>query len=253
MAVWRRHLKKLVLPPGGLALTAVTGWLLYAAGIERVGLTLAALSSLALYLLGAPLCARRLLRSLDRFPPLDPTSSEARDAGAIVILDAGRQLASLEHGGDSVSPRTLERLTAGAAVYRRLGLPILVSGDGARELMAETLDQSFGVPVRWIERESRDTRENALFSARLLRTAGIDRVVLVTHFWHMPRAVDAFRRAELGVTPAPTGFVDRLRSESGFMALIPTARGLLSTYLALHEWIGILWYKIRSSGSDTQK
>ena len=245
MGVWSRYLKKVFLPPAGPLLVAVAGWVLYALGVERLGLSLAAAGLLVLYLAGMPLCARRLLRSLDRFPPVDTTSPEARAAGAIVILDAGRQVAPPERGGDSVSPRTLERLAAGASIHRHLGLPVLVSGDGARELMAEVLDQSFGVPVRWVERDSRNTRENALFSARRLRQAGIDHVVLVTHFWHMPRAVAAFRRAGLAVTPAPTGFVDRLRSESGCMALIPTARGLLSTYLALHEWIGIHWYRIR--------
>ena len=45
--------------------------------------------------------------------------------------------------------------------------------------------------------------------------------------------------------PAPTGFVGRLRSESGLMTLVPTAQVLMSSYLALHEWIGIVWYRIR--------
>ncbi len=245
MIAWTRRLKKLILPPAGPLITAVAGLMLHAAGLESSGLTLIAASLLALYLLSAPWCGRRLLESLDRFPPLDPKSPEARAAGAIVILDAGRRNLPPERGGDSVSPLTLERLVAGAEAHRRLDLPVLISGDGARELMAEVLDRSFGVPVRWVERDSRNTQENAVCSARLLSAAGIDRVVLVTHFWHMPRAAAAFRQAGLEVAPAPAGFAGKLRSEAGVMALVPSARVAYSSYLALHEWIGILWYRLR--------
>lgn len=241
----RLRLKRLILPPASPLIAAVIGLLLYAAGRERMGLGLIAAGLLALYLVSAPWCGRRLLQSLDRERPLDPESPEAHAAGAIVILDAGRQSATPERGGDSVRPYTLERLAAGAQLHRRLDLPVLVSGDGARELMAEVLDSSFGVPVRWIESKSRNTHENAVCSANLLRQADIDRVVLVTHFWHMARAAAAFRNAGLDVVPAPTGFVGKLRSESGLMALMPSPQVLLSSYLALHEWIGIVWYQIR--------
>ncbi len=242
---WTLRLKKLILPPAGPLITAFAGLLLYAADLERLGIALAGVGLLALYLLSAPMFGNWLLHALDRYPILAPESRESRSAGAIVILDAGRHSAPPERGGDTVSPYTLERLAAGAELHRRLGVPILVTGDGARELMAEVLERSFGVPVRWLEVESRDTHENATCSARLLRPAGIDRVVLVTHFWHMPRAAAAFRHAGLDTLPAPMGFIGRLRSEAGLMALVPTARTLLSSYLALHEWIGIVWYRIR--------
>ncbi len=238
------RLKKLILPPAGPLIVVFAG-LLLAAARPPAGIALAAAGALALYLLSAPWCGRRLLLALDRYPVLDPESPEARAAGAIVILDAGRHAAPPERGGDTVSTFTLERLAAGAELHRRLGLPVLVSGDGARELMAEVLGRAFGVPVRWRELASRTTHENALLSARLLGQAGIDRVVLVTHFWHMPRAAAAFRRAGLDVLPAPMGFASRLRSETSLMALVPTARVLFSSYLALHEWLGIVWYRLR--------
>ena len=242
---WIRRLKQLLLPPSGPLLAALGGLLLHAAGLERPGIALAAAGLLALYLLSAPWCARPLLESLDRFPVLDPQSPGARTAGAIVILDAGRRSLPPERGGDAVSLFTLERLAAGAALHRRLGLPVLVSGAGARELMAEVLEDSFAVPVRWVERDSRNTHENAARSARLLNAAGVGGVVLLTHFWHMPRAAAAFRRTGLEVTPAPIGFTGRLRTESGLMALVPSTQALSASYLALHEWLGMVWYRLR--------
>ncbi len=240
-----RRLKKLILPPAGPLFIAAGGLLLAVTGNDRLGLPLVAAGLAMLYALSAPWLGRRLLHSLDRDRPFDPASSEAGAAGAIVILDAGRRSVTAERGGDSVSLFTLERLVAGAELHRSLDLPVLVTGDGARELMAEVLDRCFGVPVRWVEPRSRNTHENALCSARLLRAAAVDRVVLVTHFWHMPRATAAFRHAGLEVVPAATGFAGKLRSEAGLMTLVPSARVLLSSYLALHEWIGILWYRIR--------
>ncbi len=242
---WTLRLKKLILPPAGPLLAMAAGLLLALTPFERTGFALVAAGLLALYLVSAPWFGSRLLQALDQFPLLDPESPEARAAGAIVILDAGRHGAPPERGGDTVSPYTLERLAAGADIHRRLELPVLVTGDGARELMAEVLESSFGVPVRWLEVASRDTHENAVLSARLLREAGIGRVVLVTHFWHMPRAAAAFRHAGLEAVPAPMGFIGRVRTEAGLMALVPTARVLLSSYLALHEWLGIVWYRLR--------
>ncbi len=234
--------KALILPPAGPLLVGFAGLVLLLASYTVAGTALIAASLATLYLLSAPLTGRPLMRMLDRYPPLDPDGARA---GAIVILDAGRRRAPADRGGDAVSGLTLDRLFEGARVYRRLEAPVLVSGNGARELMAEVLYESFGVPVRWIEPESRNTWENATCSARVLRAEGIDSVVLVTHYWHMPRAAAAFRRTGLTVTPAPLGFEGTLRMESGLKGLIPSPQVLYSSYLALHEWIGILWYRLR--------
>ncbi len=234
--------KALILPPAGPLLVGFVGLALLLAGRATAGTVLIAASLAALYVLSTPLTGRPLMRTLDRYPPLDPDGIEA---GAIVVLDAGRRRAPADRGGDAVSGLTLDRLFEGARVYRRLEAPVLVSGNGARELMAEVLYESFGVPVRWVEPESRNTWENATCSARVLSAEGIDSVVLVTHFWHMPRAAGAFRRAGLTVTPAPLGFEGPLRMESGWKSLIPSPFVLFSSYLALHEWIGILWYRLR--------
>ena len=52
--------------------------------------------------------------------------------------------------------------------------------------MRQSLEEEFGVPVRWIEPESRNTHENAVRSAEILRAEGIREVVLVAHAFDMP-------------------------------------------------------------------
>src|SRR3546814_19898055 len=87
--------------------------------------------------------------------------------------------------------------------------------------MQITLERDFGVEVRWTESESTSTWTNARLSAAKLRAAGIRRFYLVTHAWHMPRALLAFAGTGLEAVPAPPGFAPR--SDVGWVAVLPSA------------------------------
>ena len=97
---------------------------------------------------------------------------------------------------DTVGPLTLERLAEAARQERRLGLPVLVSGgrpdersdDSLAGMMSVALQNNFGIPARWREDRSRNTFENAAFSAEILRRAGVPSALLVTQSWDMARA-----------------------------------------------------------------
>ena len=102
--------------------------------------------------------------------------------------------------------------------------------------MAESLTKEFGVPVRWRETTSRDTAENANLSAPVLQAAGVRRIALVSHAWHLPRAAPLFERAGLQVVPAPTAFT--AWPESALLGLLPSAGGMEASYWACHEWLG---------------
>jgi uncharacterized SAM-binding protein YcdF (DUF218 family) len=199
---------------------------------------------LALWILAMPVVGDALLRTLEG----DPLRAEdLREAQAIVVLGGGRYLNAVEYDGDTVNQRTLARLRYAAKLQRETGLPVLVTGGAPEgwgepegELMRRILHDEFGVPVRWVESASADTRQNALLSAPLLKADGITRVALVTHAWHIPRAIVSFERAGLSVIPAPTGFH---RSPVRPLDFLPF-RYTESRY-ALHEWIGLLWHRLR--------
>jgi uncharacterized SAM-binding protein YcdF (DUF218 family) len=115
--------------------------------------------------------------------------------------------------------------------------------------MAEALREDFGVPVKWIEGRSRDTGENAAYSAALLRADGVKRILLVTDAMHMPRARAAFERAGLDVVSAPTVFFgNQARSLSSWM---PSAEGMRRSWYAIYELLGLAWYRVRSAGAIT--
>jgi uncharacterized SAM-binding protein YcdF (DUF218 family) len=75
----------------------------------------------------------------------------------------------------------------------------------------------------------------------MLREAGIRKVILVTHAYHMRRARAAFQAAGLDVVAAPHGF--RSGGEIGLLDFIPSSSAMESSWLALHESLGMLWYR----------
>jgi uncharacterized SAM-binding protein YcdF (DUF218 family) len=243
----------LVEPPGlNLSLAALGG--MVRLRWRRLGVALVIISLVALYLLSTSAVADALLSGLQPYPALEMGRLKRGDAAAIVVLAAGRYANAPEYGGDdTVSDDTLERLRYGARLYRETGLPLLLTGGAPLDqdyslafLMKEALEDDFRVPVVWTEEHSRTTWENAQYSKGILDREGIHRVYLVTHAWHMPRAVAAFRDAGLDPIPAPTGFVTPSSARRGrFLALLPSARALHLSALAVHEYLGLIWYRLR--------
>jgi len=241
-------LELLILPPASGLIAIVLGLLFWG---RRLGKGLVFAGIAWLYVAATPLFAGWLLAGLERGYPVAPPLPEA--AGAIVVLAGGRHPDAPEYGGETVSPHSLERLRYGARLHRDTGLPLLVSGGRVRgdepaaeaDLLADVLEGELGVAVRWRETESRNTCENALFSAHLLAEAGIEHALLVSHALHMPRAVWCFQRTELAVTPFPTLPMGDLSRHRGITVVLPQPRALWLTGQALHEYLGLVWYRVK--------
>ncbi|AKC69633.1 YdcF family protein [Pandoraea oxalativorans] len=263
----RNLLVSLFLPPANvlvLAGLAAICWRRF----PRLGKTLAVVATLALWLQATPWFSNRLAHSLDIAPALnidtveaahraqasaspDP-SKPARIAStlpqAVVVLGGGISLGATEYGrrdGADLPPGAFARVRYGAFLARRAQLPVLVSGGAPSgysvsegQLMANILQDEFGVPVRWIEGQSLNTAQNAIFSARMLTNVGVTRVYLVTDAWHMRRARDQFVRAGLTVVPAPccNGNAQDPDAASGWW---PTLDSLRITRLSLREWMAL--------------
>lgn len=233
-----------LLPPLNLLLVGGLGLLLLKRR-RRLGKAMIGFSLAALCVLATPFVAGKMLDALK--PPATPLTGT--EADAIVILGGGRYADTLEYGGDTVGRLTLERVRYGAWLARKLGKPLLVTGgspEGGQpegQLMRAVLEHEFGVKVRWVEERSNTTRENAMFSAKLLKMAGIRRIYLVSHAWHLPRALPEFEREGLLVVAAGTGY--SLDHGPTLMDFVPSAKGLYDSYLAMHEGIGLVWYRFR--------
>jgi len=109
--------------------------------------------------------------------------------------------------------------------------------------MRAALERDFDVPVTWSDDQSRTTYENALYTARLLSPDHIASVIIVTHAWHLPRALWAFEHAGLHALPWPVPRdVVRLQRIDD---VLPSIAALHESSYALHEMIGGLWYRLR--------
>jgi uncharacterized SAM-binding protein YcdF (DUF218 family) len=238
----RKLLEHLVLPPTALFVLALVGALLWKRR-PRLARWLVGLAAGLLFLLCQPYFAAALLRSLQGHAALVAPAG----AAAIVVLTADHQPEAVEYGGATVGPVTLERLRYAARLAHETGLPVLAAGGRPRggiaplaALAREALERDFRTPVRWTEERSGNTRENVAFAAELLRAEGIDTVLLVTHAWHMPRAVAECRRAGLRAIPAPTAF--RAWPPLEGTSFWPSERALRESTWAIHEWVGRAWY-----------
>ncbi|MDO8705580.1 MAG: YdcF family protein [Sulfuricaulis sp.] len=244
-----------LLPPGSIIIAALLGFLIQIRWLF-VGSVIIFLSIAALLVLSLPLTGSQLMHGIEsRFPPLRLPAATPTDPppGAIVILGGGRYTDAAEFGeGDSVNRLTLERLRYGVHLHRLTGLPILVSGGtphgepvSEAALMQATLTRDFQVEAKWIEDKSDDTYENATYSKKILAQAGVRRVYLVTHAAHMPRAVWSFETLGISTIPAPMGFSTLSKEGRETLGYYPSAYGMRLSSGALHERLGLMWYKYK--------
>lgn len=236
----------LALPPVCFLCLTIVG-LLIIRRHRRGGRALVFIGLVGLTSLALPLTSNLLIAALEQNLPLNPPPDAMPQA--IVILGG-----DLSHTATAPFALpgflTLDRLRAGAALHRRTGLPVLVSGGSVQPdrpaiatVMADSLRDDFQVPVAWVEDASDDTWQNAAFSADILKKQGIRSVYVVTQGWHMRRAMLAFRHAGLIATAAPTSMETPI--DPIVWDFLPRASAWGWSYYALHEWIGCAWYAIR--------
>lgn len=237
--IWLLHLKtflrQLFLPPAGPLLLALLGMMLLRARPILARICLGA-GLASLWLLSTPVVSDALTSLVERYPPLD--FRQAATAQAIVILGGGgeRNFAP-EYGGPAAEPLSLERLSYGAYVARKTGLPILITGNSNEVRgMHDSLQRNFGVETRWIDGQAYDTFDNARDSARILNAENVRRIILVTRATHMRRSMQEFIAAGFDAVPAPVGIV--AAREVGAFEYLPNPEALLRSNAAIYELIG---------------
>jgi uncharacterized SAM-binding protein YcdF (DUF218 family) len=248
-----------VYPLGLACLFIILALFLYRrAGWQRAALILALL---LLWLGGNRWVAMSLARSLERrFPAPEPLP----EAEVMVVLGGGTESPDFPRPMTEVNSAG-DRVLYAARLYQQGNAPaILVSGGlldwtplrtTPAEDMAALLEM-MGVPPEaiWKQPKSRNTYEDALYSAQVLKEKGIRRILLVTSAWHMPRSAELFRAQGLEVIPAPVDFNvteadweeltgPDLRAK--LLGLLPNADSLGLTSRMLKEYLGMWVYDLR--------
>jgi len=205
-----------------------------------------------LWLASTPLFAHFLVSTLE-WRHLARPVDELSAADAIVVLGGGlgrpdlpRHRIELEDGAD--------RVWHAAELYRSGKAPLVIASGGTREegeppeaeLMAALLE-TWGVAPGdiWLETGSETTRENAANTAKLIAGRPIDKVYLVTSAVHMPRALAAFRTVGIDAVPTPTDYTALQSGDIGLLDYLPDAEALQATTAAVHEYLGMAYYRWR--------
>ena len=254
---WKPVVGALLLPPVPFLLTTLVGARLL---LPRRGLGwLVILFSVVMLWLSACTGAARVMLQVLLEPPAALSFDRVRELRndvqakkpvAIVVLGGGVEPFAPEYGVSSLQHGSLERLRYGVWLAGQTGAPIAFSGgvgwgqvEGSTEakVAARVAAEEFNRPIRLLEDQSRDTRENAGRTLALLKPAGIQHIVLVTHGYHMPRALRAFTEAagtDVKVEAAPMGLARRqVRS---WLEWMPSSRGFAEMRQVLREVIGRL-------------
>jgi uncharacterized SAM-binding protein YcdF (DUF218 family) len=258
---WKPVLAALLLPPVPLLVLVLVGARLIL-WQRFLGWMLVLLSVLLLWLgacsgvgesMGRAFMSQPPALSADRIAALKKAAASGKPGVVVLMLGGGREAFAPEYGVASLSDPSLERLRYGVWVSRETGAPMMFSGGlghasepGTTEadVAAEIAQREFLRPMRWVETKSRDTRENAQYSAALLRDLDVQQVVLVTHGWHMPRALRALKeaatheKAQWEIVPAPMGLGQSV--ERPALRWIPSAEGSQLVRAVLREKFALL-------------
>lgn len=231
--------------------------LLVATALRRLGGTLAIIGTTGLLLAGmTPVSEIALLPLEERFPPY---AAGGPAPTGIIMLGGGIEAGLSEAREQVVVNDAGERPIYFADLARRFPQARLVFSGGSgviggsiseADIVSRQAD-AIGVPRSRLilENRSRNTRENAVFSAELVHPKPGERWLLLTSAWHMPRAVGCFRQAGFTVEAYPVdyrtkGWRDVVHAH-GF-----TADGLLQFDLAMKEWIGLVAYRLAGYTPD---
>lgn len=206
--------------------------------------------ALALYIASTGLVAQAVVHSLeDRyFPPREIAGD------VIVVLGGGATLDTPNIDGPGhVSGYAANRLLTAVRLYRKLDVPVIVSGGkvfattGDEAAITKVIMEGLGVPDSKIitENASLNTTQNAAYCAQILERQGFRRPILVTSAFHMERAVLQFQKAGVKVVPFPTDYLTNAAWKITPQDFWPTADALEMLTLGLKEYLGIAaarWY-----------
>lgn len=247
----------LVKPSNLLFLAAFAGILLMATRHARAGQRLTVCSVLLMLGLGlSPLGAWSVRVLENRFPEWDP--SRGAPDGIVVLGGSISPEVSAARGQISMGA-SAERLTIIPELARRYPKARIVFSGGSANLFGgereadyvSALMETFGLPRGRveIEREARNTQENATRVKAMVDPKPGQRWLLVTSSWHMPRAVGAFRKAGFEIEPYPVDWVTTGETMwPGFPNSFVNGLGAIDE--AAHEWIGMLAYWLTGRSSE---
>lgn len=248
-----------LLPPGLfiILLLALAAYL--AKKNQKISVLVAGIAAL-LWLCSSTLLAKTLVMPLEKmYQPLSMEHLQkiAQADTAMVVLGGGAVLAPDVQGEGTLAGAAANRMLTAARLEHSIlaSTPIILTGgivhaDGACEAeIAKRQLMQLGIAEALLQTEnkSRTTKENAFYTAKIARKQGYKHLLLVTSAWHMPRSVAIFRKAcgeNITIYAYPCDYIFASEEGINYRDFLPSAAALAWNMLALHEYGGMLMYKV---------
>lgn len=249
MFAFKKIVTAFILPPGAMIfLLLIVGLGLLWTKKRKAGL-INLLLGLLLWLVSIEPVSNALTKGLEAGLEIP-----ARISGdVIIVLGGGTFVEALDMTGKGFpGGDMLARLITAVRLQQRLNVPVLVTcgnvfpGTMAGAGVAERLLIDLGVPEDRIvlEDKSRDTEENARFSIAICRQRGWVDPILLTSSIHIKRGMLLFERYGLKTKPFPACLITAGQEPYRWNDFLPHGYILSDTAAALHEYLGILYYRL---------
>lgn len=241
-----RLLQSFLLPPLNSLIIILLGIIFFKMHRTKSYIILT-IGCISLYLQATPYVAFHLNKLI---APIPMRLDELKNAEAIVVLGGGVNSKADEYSVSAISnTETFSRVRYAAYLAKKApDLPIFVSGgtidtkNSEASLMKLALQNEFDVENDiYLEPDSKTTKENARYTARLLQQYKISKVVLVTSASHMRRASALFEQNGINIIQAPTGFYSLGYYKIPPLWFVPTSSAMATTSAVLHELIGYVY------------
>lgn len=251
-------IKPFFLPPGVFLALMFAGLVFLAAKRHKTGRLILTVTFIGFALISTDVVSTLLAGSLVSDDYGNKSADGLYGAEAIVILHGGMWEKDGARPFDELNGQSLHRLLRGIDIYHELSgsVPVIyVGGTGnpfkpvsTAGIVAKEMAVRLGVNERmfYTERESRNTYENGVNALKMLDglfPGEMHHVILVTSVLHMKRSKLIFEKLGAVVTPCAADY------ETGGLKLnitsfLPSMGAFMTSYSAIHEWLGIIAYRL---------
>lgn len=238
-----------VLPPGLFILISlvILIYLFWTQAGSKLIKLLALLLFFTLFFLSTAWGVKILLLPLENYGAA--ISKPVSSAYPLVVLGSG---INYNNSGAELSLHSRQRLSKAFILQQQLKSKIIYSGGIAldqsqiseAEVAADFL-ASLGLDNKdyIAETKARTTFENAFYLKQWLTKKQVGQFYLLTSAYHMMRSAAVFRSLDLNFIPVQTGFI--YNHKFGWLDYLPNQKALNANLIALHEWLGIIWYYLQ--------
>jgi uncharacterized SAM-binding protein YcdF (DUF218 family) len=185
----------------------------------------------------------------DRFPLPPP---DLPPEGIVVLggaindgVSQARKETIFDEGGERLTEAVVlaKRYPQARVVYTG-GSSSFTGAVSTEALQARKLMSQMGIaPERvTIEDKSRNTDENARFTAAIVHPKPSQRWIVVTSAFHIPRSMGIFEKAGFHPIAYPVAFRTQGRPREDMRLTFDPVRNLRTFEIAVHEWIGLVAY-----------